>query len=194
MTDPGYFVLTKGKWFGDIRAVLGDVHSDAIEAANQLCLTDLTDNDWMGKSDAQSRSLINSTNVRAFICKNGSCNNAVANETYLFAVSGDATAGGARFTTDSSGLGPKNSQNWAGKNYFDGIKTYWTGRDTDDAQTWSSGPGASYQGAHCGYSGFLSSTGQSGWIGESNATNKDRWHKRGASCEEEFNLICFVHP
>lgn len=194
VTDPGYFVLTNGTWNGDLQAEAGDIHPNAVEAADQLCLTDLTNNNWMGKSDAQTRSLIDATHVKSFICDKDYCNIAVPNETYLFAVSGDPTSGGARFTANASGLGPGNSQNWAGKNYFDGFKTYWTGRDTVDDQTWSTDAGPSFQGAHCGYTGFVESTGQSGWVGETNANNDERWHKRGAPCVEEYNLICFVHP
>jgi len=192
-TDPGYFVLTKDKWYGDIRAVLGDVHPTALEAADQLCLTDLTNNDWKGKADASARGLISAANVKAFLCRNGTCNQAAPNETYYFAVSGDATAGGASFTTDGSGLGPGNSQNWAGINYFKGFKEYWTGRDTDNDLSWM-GSHATNGYERCGFSGFLSSTGERGRIGISNGTDDDRWSARVVPCEDEYKLICFVNP
>ena len=190
----GYFVITDGKWDGNLVAAAGVTGGN--DAANALCLDDLTNNDWMGKSDAQTRGLINADNVTAFICGRWECNGALPATTYNFAVSGDATVGGASFVTDSNGYGPGNSQNWSGANYFNGVKEYWSNRTSTDSTKWSNSPNASYIKSRCEYSPGWSGieVDDAGAIGTTNATGGDRWGYGGGFCHVPHHLVCFVHP
>lgn len=166
--------------------------------ADSLCLADLTANDWLGKADAVSRGLLQSGNVKAFLCKDSStCNNALANVTYFFAVAGDTTKGGASFTTDGSGRGPQNNADWSGTNHFDGSKEYWTGRTGGGIpDLWPTLPtGGSWAGTLCNTGGWASnSSGHSGAYGSSNDTDAGRWHQGNATCNTTRRLVCFVHP
>jgi hypothetical protein len=164
-----------------------------IWVANAKCLSDLTANDWNGKADAISRSLINSTKVRAWICDDYlSCNDAVAGVDYYFAVSGDIAKGGAYFTADSSNHGPDNLQNWSGTNYFGGMIDYWTGRLGSAADDdWG---GSHWQSNyHCAH--WTDSTaGETAVYGVSNGVNYTRWNNSTANCNITKNLVCYVHP
>lgn len=190
----GYFVITNGMWDGNLAAAAGV--SGSLDAPDTLCLDDLTNNDWMGKSDAQSRGLINSDNVTAFICNISDCNSALPATIYNFAVSGDPGAGGASFVTDSNGFGPGNSQNWSGANYFNGVKQYWSNRSSADSTKWNNTEGADYYKNRCEYSpGWTSiEAGDAGAIGTTNATDGDRWGYSSGFCHVPHHLVCFVHP
>lgn len=183
----GYFVLTSGSWDGNLGSTTG---------ADAKCLTDLTANDWLNKSDASSRGLLDSTHVKAWI-SGSSVNNALANVTYTFAVSGDNTKGGATFVTDSNGRGPGNTQNWSGTNYFDGYKEYWTGRDMGDTATlWGTGSFDSDSFCFNGASGWSTnaSSPNKGKQGISSATDKNRFNHSKVACNLTRRLVCFVHP
>lgn len=189
--DAGYFVITSGTWNGDLRTAGAGV--DGLDGANKLCLSDLQNNDWMGKADADSRGLVTAAKVRAFICPNLSqtCQNALPNTTYHFAVSGDNAKGGALFTTDETGRGPGNNQNWAGTNYFDGEKSYWTGRETGSTTLWPLIAGwDSYRSCS---SWTSTNPGGNAHTGVSNRINTERW-KADQACGVARNLICMVHP
>jgi hypothetical protein len=186
-TGTGYFVLTSGAWDGNLGGLSG---------ADAKCLSDLTANDWMYKSDAQSRGLLDAAHVKAWLVAYNSANNAVAGVTYTFAVSGDATKGGATFVTDSNGLGPGNAQDWSGTNYFDGYKEYWTGRDTGDTATlWGTGwTGAGTSLCYGGLDWDTNSSGVTGRQGISSATDKTRFNHSTPTCDQTRRLVCFVHP
>jgi hypothetical protein len=194
----GYFVLTSGNWDGDLVAaaqVIDAGITDGMDAANLLCLTDLTDNDWMGKANAQSRGLLDAAHVKGFFCSNLApsprCNNAQARTTYQFAVSGAPADGGATFTSHALyAYAPNDEASWAGATYFNGTHTYWTGRlvgglntmwsisdHTDDCNSWTSGTSPS-----------------TGRTGTSNATQNSRFSNASPLCDGTYRLVCFVHP
>lgn len=180
--EPGYFVLTSAAWNGNLG---GDAGADA------KCLSDLTANDWLGKADAVSRGLLNSVNVRAFICPN-SCRRGVTGITYKFAVSGENTKGGASFVSDSNGDGPNNSQNWSGTNYFDGYKEYWAGY-AGTSELVSDDGGVHGSSWYCD-TWTNGTSGQTGGGGLSDSTTKGRWQGIRPTCDLEKRLVCWVHP
>ena len=178
----GYFVLSAGMWDSNLGGTTG---------ADAKCLADLTANNWMGKADATARGLLNSSKIQAFLCNNARCNQALPLVTYYFAVSGDDTKGGASFTTNASGVGPNNSQNWAGMNYFGGNVYYFVGRQTGTNLIWNL---SSTGGSIC--SNYTSndisfSTNTNGY---SNNTGVNRYVLNSFSCSIPLHLICMVHP
>ena len=189
----GYFVLTSGTFSGSMGSITG---------ANASCLTDLTNNDWLGKADAQARSILDAAHIVAFLCAPSPtpiCQSPLPSVTYRFAVSGDATKGGATFTTDGSSVGPGNTQSWSGTNYFDGSKTYWTQMATTSSTQWSNTADPSGASAGCSAGGpFTSWNSTSGTrqavVGTSNASNETRWNNALATCGTLHRLICMVHP
>lgn len=188
----GYFVITSQAWTGDLRTAGAGV--DGFDGAHKLCLSDLQANDWMGKADANARGLISSTNVRAFLCphSNGTCQNTLPNVTYYFAVSGDATKGGASFVSDNDSRGPANTQNWAGVNYFDGEKSFWTARRSDVSTTLWMVSGVNDAGHSC--QNWSSGAIAWGVGGNTNRTNTERWTINNMHCGVARHLICMVHP
>ena len=113
-SSDGYFVMSKSTWNGNL--------GGSLAAADAKCLTELTTNTgWRGYPDANSRGILTSGKVHAFICAHeaaGICNATVASTTYYFAYAGDATKGGASFTTDSGGIGPNDSADWSDAHPF----------------------------------------------------------------------------
>lgn len=182
----GYFVLSYQKWTGALGGRSG---------ANQKCLDDLTDNDWMGKADAVSRGLLSADKVRVFLCTASgyaACNHMLPGVSYVFAASGFPTHGGAVFGTDSSRLGPGDNENWAGINYFGLDARYWTNRSTTSTTQWASGGQLSAAAATCSSFTSESGTARPGW---SNATTSARWNSvPDLECSVTANLICVVHP
>lgn len=177
----GYFVLTNDTWNGNLGGLVG---------ANAKCLADLTTYDWMGKTDATTRGIVTASKVRAWLCQYTTCNNAIFGTEYFFAVAGDNTKGGASFTADGSGVGPGNTQNWSGTNYFDGAKTYWTGRSNGGTTTWTGGNGNSL--LNC--TGFGATT-NDGYYGNAASTGSFRWSGTIlAACTNVNRLVCFVDP
>jgi len=193
----GYFVLTSGTWNGDLKTA--GAASTGLLGADALSLSDLTANDWLGKGDATTNGQLNAAHIFAFLCNGGagSCGNALPSTTYYFAVSGDNTKGGASFTTNTSGRGPGNNQNWTGTNYFDGVKTYWTARDATGGGTASTLWGLNGQSGSiaCSTTWTSSSNANVGQAGTSNDTDGSRWGV-GANdaCDLTRHLICLVHP
>ena len=190
LPDPntGYFVVTNTRYNTNLGGLAG---------ANASCLTDLTNNDWMNKADATSRGLLIGTKVRAFLCDGTStCQNPLANSTYTFAVSGNTAKGGAWFTADASGLGPGNTQNWSGANYF-GSATYWTGRPTGQgtASTWAN-TGISNWTSCLSWTRSDSGSGFQAMSGMSNSSIATRWANNSQMCTTalDHQLICMVHP
>lgn len=195
----GYFVVTAGIWNGDIKTAGG--MGTPYASADALCLSDLTDNDWLGKDDAVANGQLTSGNVRSILCSYDWCpTHLMPNATYYFAVSGSPAAGGASFTTDATGRAPGNAQHWSGANYFNGSKEYWSHRsmDSDSDTLWqNTGWGYSYSCAPGGNSATMwtSSSGSlNGLIGGSNYNNRNRWRAGGASCDQLKHLVCFVNP
>ncbi len=184
----GYFVLSAGTWTGNLGGRAG---------ADNLCLTDLTNNDWKNKTDAVSRGLLIPSRVKAFICTDTTtitCNNALPLTTYTFAVSGNSITGGASFVTDSNGRGPGNTQNWAGTNYFGTDARYWANRGAVSASLWAD-VGQTAPGSAAVCSGFsVSSPSWNGNTGNANNTGSTRWDSILPHCGLAQHLICMVHP
>ena len=191
----GYFVMTQSTWNGNLSRQVG---------ANALCLTELTTNtNWKGYSDANSRGLLISTKVRAFLCDAGTgCMNPLPNTTYYFATVGDAAAGGASFTTDVDGRGPGDSANWSGASYFNGNYTVWTGRGdnfggVNTATLWNT---ITIENSHnCSFWTDGSGTVAGGVGGEKGVTantNSNRWGGGifQQDCSVLSHLICMVDP
>lgn len=191
----GYFVLSAGAWNGDLKTA--GTGTDGYDGANKLCLDDLTNNDWMGKGDAQTRGLLAASKVKAFLCASNpsSCQNVLPSVRYFFAVSGDSAKGGASFTANANAEGPGNTQNWSGVNYFDGDKTYWTGRSLDSTDLlW---PKSSWVEDQRSCTKWTSAAVTTVTLrGISNATDKKRWVDTGigGNCASSQKLICLVHP
>lgn len=175
----GYFVMSAGTWNGN----LGDV-----SGANAKCVTDLTANDWKGKSSAGT---LDSTTVKAFLCNTASCNQLLGFTTYAFARSGSTTSGGATFTTAAGGLGPNDSNAWTGPTYFDvASATWWTGRDTNGPTQWSPNPAT----ITCS-DWTVGGGGTYGYFGDITYTDDYRWTPpTTAACTGSRRLICYVNP
>lgn len=182
----GYFVLSDSIWGANMGGLSG---------ANGLCLTELTNKDWMGKADASSRGLIDSSHVRAFLC-GATCNTLIANTTYQFAVANNISIGGAQFTTDGSGAGPGDSNVWSGSTYFGtGGARYWSGRDVGTATLWANTPHGSASIYRCS-EWTSTSMFNGGERGASDKTDAKRWGTDSVeSCSSGNNaLICYVNP
>ncbi len=194
----GYFVITSEAYTGNLvteatNRALGP--SDGYDAANKLCLNDLTNNDWMGKADAQARGLLTTTNVKAFLTYAG--NHALPDTTYFFAVSGDDTKGGASFTTDGNGYGPNDSANWSNATRFAGNKIYFMARASKGSTNWdNSVPSGGGCGNSCsGYTTASSGCGNYYAHGSANNIGNDRWsHVFISDCAVPNFLICMVQP
>ena len=90
-TGTGYFVMSHDTWTGNLKGAA----ASGIAGADAKCLSDLTTyTSWMGYSDANSRGLLDSTHVKAFVCVSGpTCNNPTASTTYYFAECGQQLGG-----------------------------------------------------------------------------------------------------
>lgn len=175
----GYFVLTSSSTYtGSLGGLAG---------ANASCLTDLTNNNWLGKGGV----LLDSSHVRSFLCDGTTCNNLNPNTTYKFAISGDTVNGGTTFTTDATGAGPNDANDWTGATYFNAAIFFWTGRLAGTATLWSMSPDTSN---HC--VGFTSAAGNptKGMQGQASSTTSTRWASGGIACSSSKYLICFVNP
>jgi hypothetical protein len=189
----GYVVLTSGSWNGNFGGLSG---------ANADCLSDLTANNWMGKSTAVAAGQLTSGNVVAWLCNSSSCNNWFANSTYYFAASGNTSAGGATITTDATGVAgysgsyyssTSDGNQWSAVNYFDTTATYWTGNGPDYA-SWV--PYSYYSGNTAYYCNDWtnSTTSDYGIDGISTASNVNRWTNAAVYCTSTLQLICLVQP
>lgn len=180
----GYFVLTKTTYNGNLGGRTG---------ADAQCLTDLTTNTgWQGYSTANSNGQLVSGKVHAFLCDNAVCTNVMPLTKYYIANAGNAAAGGASFTTDSSAIGPGDANDWSAANYFSGTYDWWTMRATNTATQWAtwSGPGLSCNN--------WSDSANSDTGDAANTANTDGFRWYGAStrktCDTTQHLLCFVNP
>jgi hypothetical protein len=176
----GYLIQSSATWNGNLGGLSG---------ANAKCLSDVTNNDWRGKSTAGT---ITAGRVQAFLCDSSTCNNLRPNTTYMVSRSDDPIAGGMTFKTDDNGRGLNN------KIYFDvddkiwrANTYYWTNRGTVDAQTWASTAKSSASNHHCNN---WSSTATNGHRGNSGYNDQGRWDSNTTSCNNAQFLICIVQP
>lgn len=185
----GYFVLSAGTYNGNLGGPTG---------ADATCLSDLTTNTgWKGYSTANANGQLVAAKVHAFLCDSQICNNLTPVTTYVFANAGDSSAGGASFTTDSSGIGPNDSADWAAANYFNGTYQYWTNMGTTSNTAWSGISATTNWVDLCratSGSGDFTATSYSAVGGVSSSTNASRWNSGLDSCASTYHLICFVNP
>ena len=184
-SDSGYFVLSSGTYTGNLGGLYG---------ANSTCLTELTTNTgWLGYSTANGNGQLVAGKVLAFLCDGNICNNLVPLTTYYFANAGNSAAGGASFTTNSSGFGPGDNANWSGAGYFGGSYTYWTDMGGTSSTTLWTGVSAHGTGFAC--NDWTTTGGSGGLIAISAATNYDRWDDNTTpACSNAYHLVCFVNP
>lgn len=174
----GFFVMTNGTY---------NANRGGRAGADATCLTELTNNDWLGKSSAQSFGLLTASHVYAFLCDSATgCLNLDQSTTYRFARAGSSTSGGASFTTDASSFAPNNSSAWSGSTFFDVTADYWTGRNPGTTTLWSRYPDDN---SHCSNWG---STAGSARYGRSTGTDSQRWSRTTAICSTNSRLICVV--
>jgi len=179
----GYFVLTQTTYNGNRGGLAG---------ANANCLTELTTNtNWRGYTSALAAGQLTSSNVSAFLCASGICQNPIPAATYTFARVGDGSAGGATFVADASGLGPGDTSNWAAANYFSGNFEYLTGRAAGGSTTLFPNTEEFSCNSWTG-----SSAGESVRAGSSNTVNQSRWsvNNPANNCGQTRRLICMVSP
>ena len=182
--DPnkGFFVLTAETFNSNLGNITG---------AHAKCLTDLTNYNWNGKTEAISRGLLNSTKVRAWLCVGSACQNMVPNVNYQFAVSGAPNKGGATIKVAADGVTHNNTQNWSGYNYW-GAATYFTGRTGGGVNTVFGGtiynPCRNW--TYTGPSGS-----DYGPQANSNSTGTERWNTtQYSTCNQLHKLVCLVDP
>ncbi len=168
-----FFVLTNGSWNGNL---------GGSDGATQKCLDDLNANDWLGRPDAP----LTTDQVMPLLVTSVFAFGALPSTTYAFARSGDATVGGATFTTDASGLGPGDRESWSGPTRFGIAARAWTGVATSTDETlW--GPD---DGIDCDNFGIATGT---GITGVTDSTGWTRWHELGGTdCATSQRLYCFV--
>jgi hypothetical protein len=193
----GYIVLSHDTWNGDLKtagaAACGGTCADGAAGADALCLSDLTTYDWKGKADASSRSLLVSAHVTGMAPVGYSCHGPVANTVYVFAKSGDTTAGGAMMVTDASGYGPGDWGYWAASAYFNGKWTYWMGQQgTNGWSSWGACSTGSPQDSRC--NSWTTSTSGGGYGGLYGLTTVNRFDNGTGDCSGTQHLICFVNP
>jgi len=173
----GYLVQSSAEYNGNL---------GGIDGANTICLNDLQNNDWLGKSDA---GMLSSDRVTAFICDDMTCNIAEASSFYLTAVAGDTTKGGIGFKTDSQGRGIGNSLYFNVDN-FESARGFWSNRGTVDSETWGNSPETT---EHC-TNWTLSSSGSLGRAGNMANNNALRWNEFSYTCDTTRHLLCLVSP
>ena len=180
--DIGYFVLSHNTTTGNI---------GGIQSADSFCLNELTTYDWRGKADAQSRGLLNSTNVKAWLCGGSSCQNLNAWQIYQFAVANDPDKGGATISVENDSLTHNNTQNWSAHNYW-GAASFFTGRESGGTDVaFSSTAYMPCQGWT--YDGPLTSV--YGAVGSTFFSDTRRWrHMNSGTCPNRYRLACMVHP
>jgi hypothetical protein len=178
----GFFVMSHAEWDSNLGNLTG---------ADAKCLSDLTANDWQGKSFAQNAGLLDSTHIHAWLCNGSTCNNATASKKYYFAASGHPTLGGASFTATSAKKGPGDSVNWTNDDHFGGPYLYWTNRDWSSNTQWGT---TNYNSSVCSNWGN-SSANLCNVMAYADATDRSRFNADDCRyCFETFHLICLVNP
>lgn len=177
--DQHYFVLTKSTWNGNLGGLSG---------ADAKCLTELTNEDWMGKSTAN----LSSGTVKALLGMN--IYNIRSSTTYNFAVASSPTIGGATFDTASNRLGPDNLDSWDTASHFGDTYSYWTGL-TGTSTRWFHDVGSPAPDCNGWTDGTMGSTGEDGTSSNLPGGEAGRYYKSGSNalCSASYHLICFVN-
>lgn len=174
----GYIVRTNATFSSNMGGLAG---------ADNLCLNDLTNFNWLNKSNAVSRGLLNAAHVFALLCDNSTCRNPFPNTQYIFARTGTTAVGNDSLYTDSYLYAPQYSGSLSSNIKF-GSGTYWTGRAAGpSALNWGLNP----SGASCSN---WSAGGGVGTVGKSTESEHGRFSFSNESCASAYNLICVVNP
>ena len=180
LSGSGYFV--EMPYFVD--ADLG-----GISGASQTCLTELNNNDWLGKDNAVANGQLASTNVRAWLCDANGCNDFVPDTEYFYASMWQPTAGGASMTSTAEGYLEDDGVSFESSGVFGfnaQMHEYWTGRTTtngiqpDNCNNWTS-----------------SASGPVSYVGTADVTfYPEKLYKYSKGCEiaDEVTFICIVDP
>ncbi|MEC8665802.1 MAG: LamG domain-containing protein, partial [Pseudomonadota bacterium] len=180
LSGSGYFV--EMPYFVD--ADLG-----GISGASQTCLTELNNNDWLGKDNAIANGQLASTNVRAWLCDANGCNDFVPDTEYFYASMWQPTAGGASMTSTAEGYLEDDGVSFESSGVFGfnaQMHEYWTGRTTtngiqpDNCNNWTS-----------------SASGPVSYVGTADVTfYPEKLYKYSKGCEiaDEVTFICIVDP
>lgn len=179
-------VIADKQNFGHYMIISNSNHNgnfSGLSGGDSLCLNDLRSKNWLGKGTAA----LNSSTVKIWLCDGTSCNDLSASSEYQFAIMGSATGGGARFTTDASGRGPQNSDQWNAATHFGGAYI-WTARTSVSATLWSTTSHAH----NC--NGWTDSTNSyDGRAGYTNNTNASRWNTSSYICSNTRRYVCLVN-
>lgn len=184
----GYLVLSHTTWSGNLGGING---------ADSKCFTELTSTytSWRGYATASSNGQLTTEKIHALLCDQNYCNNLMPLTSYAFAYANSGTPGGATFTTDSSGLGPNNSDQWSAASYFNGTYTYWTNMNYNSASQWSGTVAGNIYGSYHHCTSWTDGTaGQTGDVGDSSQTDAGRWYLNQSACNNTYRLLCFVNP
>jgi hypothetical protein len=185
----GYFVMSYGTWSGDLGGSAETIHA--------TCLADLTSHtDWKGFADAHARGILVAANVRAFICGVPSCTSLLPSRTYAFANAGNPAAGGATFTTDSSGRGPGDGADWSDAAHFGATDPYWSDRVYGTETLW--GTDTWTAGAECSTEApwDTGTKAKNGALGYPDQDGTGRWYANDTvvTCDTAAHLVCYVNP
>lgn len=176
----GYFILSQNTYDGVMGGLMG---------MHQKCVDEVQNNDWLGKSDAQARGLINYAHIKPWACYSSHCDELASGASYKFAVAGSPTVGGDSFTVGADSL-TLDSVAWNGPTRFGGTYTYWTAREAGTATV----PGvASYQPCQ-NWTSNADVWNVAANAGNSSSNNSGRWNATRPTCINFHRLICVVHP
>lgn len=184
----GYFVLTDTAWSGNLGGLAG---------ANSKCFTELTSTytSWRGYSAANSNSQLTTDKIKAFLCDQDYCQKLIPLTTYSFAYANSATAGGATFTTGSTGDGPNDYNPWSAANFFSGTYDYWTNMASTSDLLWANTPAGNLYGTYQHCANWTDGTsGQTGAVASSAQSDARRWWAYTYGCNTPRRLICAVNP
>lgn len=180
-----YFVLSSGRYTGNLGGLGG---------ASDKCYQDLRTHNFKGKQG----SFLPIDTVKAFLCSaSDTCTNLKPSSPYAFAVSGDATLGGAVFYTNSIAQGPDDGgANWATSDHFGSAVEYWTGRagGSTSPNRWFL-DGSSINATGWTVSASSGGPGNTGEWGTSNSTTETRWTASATGTRfsaTPLALICIV--
>lgn len=184
----GFFVMSGTQWNANLGGRSG---------GDSKCYTELTSTytGWRGYSTANANGLLVPAHIHALLCDSTTCSNLKASTTYNFAVADNAVAGGATFTTDSSGNGPSDSADWAASNYFGNYYNYWSNMgNTGSSTKWTGTPYFPGNPNAVCTNFTVNTSGLSAIYGSSSNIDYHRWVITSIACNKTLNLICFVDP
>ena len=186
----GYFVMTNATFNGNLGGLSG---------ADAKCLADLNANDWKGKADSTAGNLLTSSNVKAFLCDQTTCNNLQAGKNYYFARAPYPTIGGDKVDMNAAGEGSYQYP-WAVSTKFmaGAGSPFWTNRN-GSGSFWYSTPiyGSSYPTYNCNnFTSTISSYySVVGTAQDSYDYVSQQMQATTYGCNNSgVRLVCIVHP